>query len=96
MLGAASVGLELDGLDESVLAAPPAVNVVVVNGAESGAMMGTRSAGAATADAGRALGADGADGSADAPLIAEMPPGDTRRAAADAGAGEGSLGEVRL
>ena len=37
MLGAPSVGLVLEGAEESVLAVPPAVSVVVVTAADSGA-----------------------------------------------------------
>jgi len=52
MLGAASVGLELLGLAESVRAAPPAVNVCGVICWESGAIAGTGVCGAAIAEAG--------------------------------------------
>jgi len=37
MLGAASVALVLDGLDEATVTVPPALKVVVVTGGDSGA-----------------------------------------------------------
>ena len=95
MLGVASLGLVLAGLDESTRAAPPAVKIVVVAGAESGATTGTWSAGAEIAGVGAAAGALGAAGSCDVKLIAESAagerwPGDGSGLAGAAPAGPGA------
>lgn len=56
MLGVASLGLVLVGLEEFTRAAPPAVRIVVIAGTESGAMTGTWSTGAAIAGVGAGAG----------------------------------------
>jgi hypothetical protein len=94
-LGAASLGLVLAGLAESTRAAPPAVKIGKVTGAERGATTGTWSAGAAIARVGAAAGVLGAAGSCDVKLIAESAAGERRpgagsRVAAVAPAGPGA------
>jgi hypothetical protein len=76
ILGVASLGLVLAGLDESTRAAPPAVKIVVVAGAERGATTGTWSAGGEIAGVGAAAGVVGAAGSCDVKLIAESAAGE--------------------
>ena len=71
ILGVASLGLVLAGLAESTRAAPPAVKIGKVAGAESGAVTCTWSAGAAIAGVGAAAGVLGAAGSCDVKLIAD-------------------------
>jgi hypothetical protein len=88
-LGAASLGLVLAGLEESTRAAPPAVSIVVVTGAERGATTGTWSAGAEIAGVGAAAGAVGAAGSCDVKLIAESAAGERRPGAPAGGSGAG-------
>ena len=78
ILGVASLGLVLAGLDESTRTVPPAVKIVVVAGAESGATTGTWLAGAEIAGVGAAAGALGAAGSCDDKLIAESAAGERR------------------
>jgi hypothetical protein len=60
--GAASVGLVLEGLAESILALPPAVKTVAVTGGDNGATGATCEAGAATADTGAGVPICGAGG----------------------------------
>jgi hypothetical protein len=74
VLGAASVGLVLEEAGEdivSVLAAPPAVGVVVAIGGGSGATDCDWGAGAPIADAGVGGGAAGGAGSVDTALMLE-------------------------
>ena len=98
ILGAASVGLALDGLDEFTLAVPPAVKVVVTTGGESGAMTCTWVAGLPMAEAGGAAGAVGAGGRVDPDPVpmAEIPPGDTLTVAAAGPAGVKPAGVALL
>jgi hypothetical protein len=60
MLGAASVALVLDGLDEATVTVPPALKVVVVTGGDSGATTEGCVAGVATAATGAGIAAVGA------------------------------------
>ena len=64
MLGAASVGLALEGVAESVLALPPAVGVVDVSGVDSGVGGCCCGAGAPIAAAGVGGGGGGGAGMA--------------------------------
>ena len=106
ILRVASLGLVLDGLEESTRAAPPAVRMVVVAGAERGATARTWSTGAAIAEFGAGVGALGGAGSCDVKLSAEDAAGETRRSggsvdppvagAATAGEGCDTVGTVTV
>jgi len=94
MLGAASLGLVLEGLDESVRAEPPAVSVVVATGGERGLMAGSSGCGVATAeDGGREIAA-GVGERAAAAERAEVAAGGSRFADADPDGDAGEGGEV--
>jgi hypothetical protein len=82
MLGAAWLGLELNGADELTVAAPPAVKTVVVTGCDNGAIAGNAPAGAAIADIGGVAGGAGGVGNATEAVIAARAAGDSLVAAA--------------
>jgi hypothetical protein len=86
-LGAAWLGLELNGVDELTVAAPPAVNIVVVTGCDRGASGGNTAAGAAIAAIGGAAGGAGGAGKVNEEVIAARAAGDNLVAAAAVAAG---------
>jgi hypothetical protein len=86
-LGAAWLGLELNGVDELTFAAPPAVNVCVVTGCDSGGRAGKAPAGAAIAGIGGAGGGGGGAGNVNEAVSAARAAGDSLVAAAAVVAG---------